>query len=180
MANYAATAVFDSRAEAERAVADLRAAGISDNSISIIANRDHLDDDGTVAGHDTTDGAGSAVADVVGKAAAGAGVGALLGVAALAIPGVGPLIATGAIAQAAIGGAAVTGTAVGATAGTIAGLLTDHGVHEDDARYYEDRVNNHGGILVAVDHDTAGTAGTSAEDILYRHGGHSARRARTT
>ena len=179
MANYAATAVFDSRAEAERAINDLRQAGITDDSISVMANRDHLDGDGDVAGHDTGDAADAAT-DVVGKAAAGAGVGALLGVAALAIPGVGPLIATGAIAQAAVGGAALTGTAVGAAAGGIAGLLTDHGVHEDDARYYDDRINNHGGILVAVDHDTAGTAGASAEDILYRHGGHSARRARTT
>ena len=178
MANYAATALFDSREEAERAINDLRQAGISDDSISVIANRDHLDGDEQVAGHDTD--AAAAATDVAGKAAAGAGVGALLGVAALAIPGVGPLIATGAIAQAAIGGAAVTGTAIGAAAGGIAGLLTDHGVHEDDARYYDDRVNNHGGILVAVDHDTAGTAGTSAEDILYRHGGHSARRARAT
>ena len=179
MANYAATAVFDNRAEAERAINDLRQAGISDDAISVIANSDHVDGDSTIAGQDTADNTGSAVADVAGKAAAGAGVGALLGVAALAIPGVGPLIATGAIAQAAIGGAAVTGTAVGAAAGGLAGLLTDHGVHEDDAKYYDDRVNNHGGILVAVDHDTAGTAGASAEDILYRSGGHSSRRARS-
>ena len=41
------------------------------------------------------------------EGAAGAGIGALLGVAALAIPGVGPLAAAGAIAESAIGGAAL-------------------------------------------------------------------------
>ncbi|MBC7987817.1 MAG: hypothetical protein H7X93_14290, partial [Sphingomonadaceae bacterium] len=77
------SAVFDSRSEAERAVSELRSAGVNDSAISIIAQRD---------GENTeTDGAGEAVTDVVGKTALGAGVGTLLGIAALAIPGVGPL-----------------------------------------------------------------------------------------
>ena len=130
MAHQTLSAVFDSRAEAEAAMRDLRAAGVPDSAISVIGNKDH----GDVGGHETEHADGE-VHDVVGKTAAGAGVGALLGIAALAIPGVGPLIAGGAIAEAAIGGAALTGTAVGAAAGGLAGLLTDHGIHEDDARY---------------------------------------------
>lgn len=168
------SAVFDSRAEAERAVADLRSAGIPDRAVSIIANRKHAE----VGGHET-EHAEDATRDVVGKTAAGAGVGALLGVAALAIPGVGPLVAAGAIAEVAVGGAALTGTAVGAAAGGLSGLLTDHGESEDDARYYEQHLGR-GGIYVSVDRSAAGASAEEAQAILYRNGGHSASRARMT
>lgn len=114
------SAIFDRYVEAENAVKNLRAAGVEADHISIIAR-----EDGDIK---AVDGDGdkvetNAAKDVVGKAAAGAGVGALLGVAAMAIPGVGPFVAAGAIAQAAAGGAAITGTAVGAAAGGIAGAL---------------------------------------------------------
>lgn len=163
------SAVFDSRSEAERAVSELRAAGVSDSAISIIAQHD---------GENTeTDGAGEAVTDVVGKTALGAGVGTLLGIAALAIPGVGPFIAAGAIAAVAVPGAALTGAAIGAAAGGITGLLTDHGVSDEDAAYYEGRVNE-GGVFVSVDTRDAGIDADRASDILYRYGGHSSSRAK--
>ncbi|MGB7418307.1 MAG: hypothetical protein WA918_03940 [Erythrobacter sp.] len=176
MSNHA-TAIFDTRAEAERAIADLRQSGISDDAISIVANRDQLDQ-GDVDGHHVED-SGDAAKDVAGKTALGAGVGALLGVAALAIPGVGPLVAAGSIAQIAIGGAATTGTVVGAAAGGIAGVLTDHGVEKDHVGYYEDHIEK-GGILISVDRDHAGAHGERAEEILYRHGGHSPTRQRVS
>lgn len=166
------SAVFDNQAEAERAVTELRSAGVKDSSISLIAQR---------AGEDavTTDGRGEEVAkDVIGSTALGAGAGTLLGIAALAIPGVGPLVAAGAIASAAIPGAALTGAAIGAAAGGITGLLKDHGVSSDDANYYEDRIND-GGVFVSVDAEAAGLGRQSAEDILYANGGHSSSRART-
>ena len=104
------SAVFDNAAEAERAVSQLRSAGVSDSAISIIAQQDGK--------NTTTDGSGAeAATDVIGKTALGAGAGTLLGIAALAIPGVGPLVAAGAIASAAIPGAALTGAAIGAAAG---------------------------------------------------------------
>jgi len=163
------SAVFDSRSEAERAVSELRSAGLNDSAISIIAQRD---------GENTeTDGAGEAVTDVVGKTALGAGVGTLLGIAALAIPGVGPLVAAGAIAAVAVPGAALTGAAIGAAAGGIAGLLTNHGVSDEDAAYYEGRLNE-GGVFVSVDTSDAALGSETASDILYRNGGHSSTRAR--
>ena len=169
--NNVVSAVFDTRGEAERAVDDLRSAGIQDSAISIVAR-----DDG--AHTTTTDGAGEEVAkDVVGKAAVGAGAGALLGVAALAIPGVGPFVAAGAIAQAALGGAALTGTAIGAAAGGLAGALEEHGVSREDSAYYQDRISD-GGTFVSVDTSTAGLDAERAKDMLYRAGGHSAARAR--
>lgn len=164
------SAVFDTHAEAERAVSELRSAGLNDSAVSIIAQHD---------GKNTrTDGAGAdAATDVIGKTALGAGVGTLLGIAALAIPGVGPLVAAGAIASAAVPGAALTGAAVGAALGGVTGLLTDHGVSKDDAAYYEGRINE-GGVFVSVDTSTAGVSSDQASEILYRHGGHSTARAK--
>jgi uncharacterized membrane protein len=164
------SAVFDSQAEAERAVSDLRANGVEDSAISLIAQTDGK--------NTTTDGSGAeAATDVIGKTALGAGAGTLLGIAALAIPGVGPLVAAGAIAASAIPAAALTGAAVGAAAGGLTGLLTEHGVDADDAGYYEQRVNN-GGVFVSVDTRNAGLESAAARDILYSAGGHSSTRAK--
>lgn len=164
------SAVFDNQSEAERAVSELRAAGVSDSGISIIAQND---------GKNTaTDGSGAEEAtDVIGKTALGAGAGTLLGIAALAIPGVGPLVAAGAIAAAAVPGAALTGAAIGAAAGGLTALLSNHGVDDNDAGYFEERVNN-GGVFVSVDTQDAGLDAQSARDILYNAGGHSSSRAK--
>ena len=165
------SAVFDSHSEAERAIQELRSAGASDRAVSIIGRDEN-------SGKTTeTHADGEKVGSVVSKTAAGAGIGALLGVAALAIPGVGPLVAAGAIAEAAVGGAAVTGTAIGAAAGGISGLLSHHGVSKEDSSYYEERINS-GGIFVSVDADSAGISRDMAEDILYRAGGHSSTQTR--
>lgn len=166
------SAVFDSRSEAERAVTELRSAGLSDSAISIVAR-----DDGT---NTTTDGGGGeATKGFIAKTAAGAGVGTILGIAALAIPGVGPLVAAGAIATAAIPGAALTGAALGAAAGGLGALLTSHGVSEEDATYYEGRIND-GGVFVSVDTSNADLTSDAASDILYRNGGHSSARTKMT
>ena len=112
------------------------------------------------------------------KGAIGGGaVGALLGIAALAIPGVGPLAAAGAIATSAIPEAAAIGAGAGALAGGLSGLLKKHGVSDEDASYYEERIHG-GGVFVSVDTRDAGIGYDQAQDILYRHGGHSASRAR--
>lgn len=167
------SAVFDSQSEAESAVSELRSAGVSDSAISIIAQQDgkNTTTDGSRE-HDDTGG-------LVAGAAAGAGIGTLLGIAALAIPGVGPLIAAGAIASSAIPAAALTGAAIGAVGGGLTKLLADHGVSDDDARYYEGRVND-GGVFVSVDTAEAGIMADSASDIMSRNGGHNASRAKTS
>jgi hypothetical protein len=170
MTQSLASAVFDNQAEAERAVTELRAAGVPDQAISMVAQH---------GGKTTsTDGAGEETGDFVSKTALGAGVGAALGVAALAIPGVGPLVAAGAIAESVIGGAALAGTAAGAAAGGLSSVLTKHGVSDEDARYYEDRVNN-GGVFVSVNSGSGGVDSETARQILYRAGGHSSSQART-
>lgn len=174
MSDRIASAVFDNQEEAKRAMTELRSAGIDQKCISIVGrhgeqdNMDEVDGDGEM-------NAGGTVKGAVG----GAVVGGLLGVAALAIPGVGPLAAAGAIASGAIPGAAALGAGAGAVAGGIAGMLTNHGVSEEDATYYESRIND-GGIFLSVDADESSVPVETAQEILLRNGGHNSTQARTT
>jgi uncharacterized membrane protein len=166
------SAVFDNHSEAERAITQLRSAGIDNSAISVIGKHDGDN-------VSTTSGSGEHTSDeptsFIAKAAAGSGIGALLGVAALAIPGVGPLAAAGAIAASAVPGAALTGTAIGAAAGGLGDLLGKHGVSDEDSRYYGDRIND-GGIFVSVDTSRGNVDPSQIEDILHRAGGHSSGR----
>ena len=103
MNNNLVSAVFDDRSEAERAASELRTAGIPDSAMSVFARHDGAEGDfgdaDTTEVDDKTEGA-------VKGALMGGGAGALLGIAALAIPGIGPLVGAGAIASGAIPGAA--------------------------------------------------------------------------
>ena len=81
------TAVFDQRNQAEQAVQALRALGVRDEHMSLIAqHNDSAAGASRVADHDDT-GSGAMTG-----LAAGAGVGALFGLGAALIPGVGPFI----------------------------------------------------------------------------------------
>lgn len=169
------SAVFDSHAEAERAISELRSAGVDNNAISVIGRHEGTTTE-TTGGGDRVDN-DKEPTSFLSKVAAGSGVGALLGVAALAIPGVGPLAAAGAIAETAIGGAALTGTAVGAAAGGLSDLLGKHGVSDEDSRYYSDRIND-GGIFVSIDPSRTSLDRDRIEDVLHRAGGHNSSRSR--
>ena len=176
MSERISSAVFDSREEAERALSELRSAGVPEGSISILGRGEggeFSDDigDGRVGDNDH-----EAKEDVVQGAAIGAGAGALLGVAALAIPGVGPLAAAGAIASSAIPTAALIGGGAGMAAGGVTGLLKDHGVDDDDVTYYDERLRSGGYVLTVV--DDVSVSSEAIREILYRNGGHSANRAR--
>ena len=173
MSQFIASAVFDSEAEADRAVRDLRDAGVPDSALSIIAQ--HEGKTMTTSGDgDVVDaGEGNMLRGLLGGGALGAG----LAVAALAIPGVGPLVAAGAIAASATPAAMAVGAAVGAAAGGLAESLQKHGVTDDDATYYNDRMTG-GGTLVAVDETATGITADRAREILYRNGGHSSVQSR--
>jgi hypothetical protein len=164
------SAVFDSAEEARQAVSELREAGASDSSLSLISRggeRTSADD------LESDDGDGNVLRGILGGGALGAG----LGVAALAIPGVGPFAAAGAIAATAVPTALGIGAAAGAAAGTLNEVLHKHGVSEEDAAYYNDRISS-GGVFVSVDTSDAGISSETARDILYRCGGHSSSSAR--
>lgn len=160
-----ASAMFDSESDAQRAVGELRDAGIDDGALSVIAKNNGTttarDADGTI----TDEHHENLTRGILGGGALGAG----LGVLALAIPGVGPLVAAGAIAASAVPGAMAIGAAAGAVAGTLNETLKDHGVSEEDASYYGDHLTS-GGVLVTV---SGGASNASVTDILRRNGGHS-------
>jgi len=140
--------LYDTYADAERAVTRLEGAGVPHSDISIVANnsdnwygsrsgkvdrdRDGVDDRAEGAGTGAGIGAGL-----------GGAAGLLAGLGLLAIPGLGPVVAAGWLASMAVGAAA------GAATGGIVGALTEAGVSRDDASRYAEGVRR-GGTLVTA------------------------------
>ena len=134
------TKVYDRHEQARQAVSELEAAGIASSDMSLLANKhvsaQHADvDDASIAA------AGAGIGAVVGGTA-----GLLAGIGLLAIPGLGPVVAAGWLASTALG--AVAG---GATGG-IVGALVDAGVPEEHAHVYSEAVRR-GGTLLSVKTD---------------------------
>jgi hypothetical protein len=174
------TALFDHRHDAERAVDALRAMGVDDGDISVVAQDRHghpgVDEfgDGFALTHtEATDEVTDAGERAAKGAAAGAGAGALFGLAALAIPGVGPFITAGWLAAAlgVAGGAVASGAIVGGTSGALAGLLTRAGYDREEADYYGSGIER-GGLLVAVDTGGGMISSGEAKRVLEQNGGH--------
>lgn len=171
-------AVFRDCDGAERAIHELRDAGVPNDAISVIQLNDVDDQDshsGTrdrATAHDTGDTKASGAAKGL---ATGGALGALAGVGALLIPGIGPFIAGGALAQVlgAAGSAAVASGALGAAAGGLTGALVDYGVDRKHAEYYEERVRE-GAVLVTVDTSSNPSAHAPVRGILRAAGGESA------
>ena len=148
------TGLFDHYSDATSAVEQLKAAGVSDNDISIVSNNS----DGRYQENNVAEDAGTGA----GLGAAVGGVGGLLtGLGIMAIPGVGPVVAAGWLAATAAG--AVAGAVVGGAAGGIVGALTESGVDERDAHVYAEGVRR-GGTLVTAKVDDSRAA--EAEAIL--------------
>src|SRR5687767_1445329 len=132
------TGVFESRADAERAVNELRGLGVAAEKVGLLTPDSRSDSvERGVPVTDTEEpGMGSAMGAAVGGAMGAAG-GATLGlaVATLAVPGVGPVIAFGMI------GAALLGV-VGATAGSAVGDQLEEelgeGIPHEDIFVYEE------------------------------------------
>jgi len=148
--------VFHDRADADRAVDELRKAGFRNDQIGVVAKRD--DASGETAVDDEGSEAGSgAVAGML----AGAGIGGLVGLGIIAgvIPVLGPVIAGGTLATIlanAAGGAAIAG---------VTGALIGSGIPEHEAEYYQNEFES-GRTLVTVHCD--GRA-SEAMAILRRH-----------
>src|SRR3984957_3287412 len=132
--------------QADRIVTALKAAGFSNNDISVLfpdkgTTRNFAHEKNTKAPEGAVTGAGSGLA-------VGAALGWLAGIGLLAIPGVGPFIAAGPIM------AALSGAAVGGTVGGITGALVGMGIPEFEAKRYEGRVKG-GNILISVHSETS-------------------------
>jgi hypothetical protein len=166
------TRMFDSRADAEAAVAELQAIGIGHDQISLMAHggaaahgesRSFASKDSDGDGHsDVAEGAGKG-ATAGGVLGGAAGLAAGLGV--LAIPGVGPVVAVGWLGATLVG--AVSGAVVGGATGGLLGALKDAGVNDEDAHVYAEGVKR-GGAIVSVRADDA--RAREVERVLDRSG----------
>lgn len=157
-------ALFDRRRDAERVVADLRDAGIPEDSISLLWRAGDFEDadQSRVAGHTKRS---------VAAAAAGGGLaGALLGVAVLTIPGIGLVAAAGAIAASSLSSVAAVSAIIGATGGAMARMLTDQDVDGREANYIERQIRQ-GKVFVSVDTRIAEGQKDLARQIILRNGG---------
>ena len=165
------TGVFQSRADAERAVNELRALGVATEKIGLITPDERTE--GVDRGVPVTDteepGMGRAMGAAVGGAMGAAG-GATLGlaVATLAVPGVGPVLAFGMIGAALLG---AFGAAAGSAVGDSVEEELGEGVPHEDLYIYKDALRNGGSVVVAyVIDDQANRAreivkNAGAEDI---------------
>ena len=141
--------IFQSRADAERAVENLRRLGLSDENLSLLSPGDaERQSETDVPTSDTEQpGMGNAVGGVVGGAMGAAG-GMTLGAAAasLLVPGVGPIMAAGLIGAALFGaGGAAAGMAAG---GALEGQIAD-GLPHDELFVYEDALRQGRTVVIA-------------------------------
>jgi hypothetical protein len=146
------TRVYSDYVSAERAVREVKAAGLSDSNISIVAsNADgwHKPGSGDVDPKHDKDRDGRD--DRAEGAATGGGLGAIAGGAAgvaaglglLAIPGVGPVVAFGWLA------ALATGAVAGGATGGIIGALVESGTSKENAELYVESLRRGGAIVTA-------------------------------
>jgi hypothetical protein len=135
-------ALFDSYADARRAVNALEAHGIEHDDISVIANKS----DEIVEEPDNRIAEGAELGTDIGAIAGGAG-GVLAGLGLVTIPGIGPVLAAGWLVTAAVG--FVTGAAAGLVAGGLIGALVEAGIPEEHAHNYAEGIKA-GGTLVTA------------------------------
>ncbi len=152
--------VFSNRENADRAVSELERAGFNMDQIGYAVRQPGADQTNATVAR-----AGNVGADVATGAVSGGVIGGVLGAgAALLIPGFGPVLAGGILAS------ALGGAAIGAAAGGILGALTDVGVPENEARYYQSEFEA-GRTIVTV---RADGRQEKALEILRRYGAYDA------
>jgi hypothetical protein len=146
------THVYNDYASAEQTVRELKAAGLGDSHIGIVAsNADGWHKPGSDNVDPKHDKDRDGKDDRSEGAATGGGLGAIAGGAAgvaaglgmLAIPGVGPVVAAGWLASLAAG--AVAG---GATGGII-GALVESGTSKENAALYAEALRRGGAVVTA-------------------------------
>ena len=159
--------IFDDMPAAERAVEELKAAGIPEDAISLLCRSGQFPGSGdAVGGHSKLS---------IASAIAGGGVaGLLLGAGLITVvPGFGPIVAAGAIVGAAIPSVTAVSAALGATGGAMARMLTDHDVDGREANYYEKQIRR-GRVFLSVDTRLADGQGEIVRRVLQQCGGKAA------
>ena len=149
----AVTGVFRSEADAQHALAEIRATGISEDRLTLLTPASTKADQESAPIVTTEQpGMGKAVGAVLGTAAGMSG-GPLI-VAAL-IPGVGPITAIGLLGGAPV---AAAGAGIGAVAGgRMENAMTD-GLPEDELFVYEDALRKGRSVVIALAQDEGAAA----------------------
>jgi hypothetical protein len=160
MAKKAVFGIAKSESQAIAIADQLKAAGFTENDISVLfpdkqGSKDFAHEQHTKAPEGAATGAGSG-------AVLGGALGWMVGIGALAIPGLGAFIAAGPIM------AALAGAAGGAAAGGLTGALIGMGIPEYEAKRYEGKVKD-GNILLSV-HTEDSTERDRAKKILENGG----------
>ncbi|MBN9391641.1 MAG: hypothetical protein J0I20_26645 [Chloroflexi bacterium] len=133
--------VFEDPADAEQAINDLKVAGFTPDSLSVVAKDRNVQRDLTEAsGNEAGQGA---LVGSLGGGTLGAVLGWLLAGGTALIPGVGPIVAAG------VFGATVGGALIGGTLGGITGALAGAGVPEDEAAEYGEHVKSGNSLVTA-------------------------------
>jgi len=145
--------LYPDGADARAVVGELKAAGLPEDDIGIIASSrsvrmeiSGLENAGDILvrdddGHDDraqTVNRGAGIGAALGGAA-----GLLAGLGAFALPGIGTVVAAGWLA------AALAGVVAGGAAGGVVGALIEAGVSENDAAHYAEGVRR-GGTLITI------------------------------
>ncbi|HKR02027.1 MAG TPA: hypothetical protein VJT09_15210 [Pyrinomonadaceae bacterium] len=167
--------IFQSRADAERAIENLRSAGIATEKVNLLTpGTTAAEVEASVPTTETEQpGMGGALGGTVGAALGAAGgmnIGAAL--ASLLVPGVGPVLAAGVIGAALLGaGGAAAGAAAGnAFEGSVEGLP------HDELYVYEDALRQGRSVIICVADDE--TQADAARSILAQAGAESIDAAR--
>jgi hypothetical protein len=161
---HVVTALFDDREHAERAVKDLKAAGVAPGAISLLWRTSQF------LQPESEDGEGHSKFSVAAAVAGGGIAGAVLGIVLLSVPGIGPIAAAGAIAASAYSSVGAVSAAFGATGGAIARMLTDHDVDGREAIHCAKQIGR-GKVFLAVATRIAKGKLELARRILTRNGG---------
>lgn len=138
------TATFESRPQAEAALALLEGAGVRDDQVSMVVNDESLGDHIRFEPRARTDESAAAGATFGGVA--GALLGTMLAAGSIAVPGLN-LVVVGSLAS------GLAGLGAGAAAGGVVGALIGAGMTEHEARLHDDADEN-GNILMAVQADS--------------------------
>ncbi len=152
--------VFKDHKHAQDAVNELRAIGLDEEKIGVVAKHDPPTIKHVHTHHE--DAAESATKGAAAGAAVGLGAGALwgLGIAAGLLPAIGPVIAGGTLI------ALVASAATGAAAGGIAGALSSLGVTEEEHLDYYEQEFSQGRVIVTVTTDRI----SDVQQILRKYG----------
>ncbi len=179
------TRIYDDYESADQAVRELKAAGLGDSHIGLVAsnadgwhkpegrNVDPAHDKDRDGKDDRAEGA--ATGGGLGAVAGGA-AGTAAGLGMLAIPGIGPVVAAGWLA------ALASGALVGGATGGIIGALVESGVSKENAELYAEALRRGGAVVTIkvpddeatkysaiLDHNRA--ADISAREAAYRDSG---------